>query len=885
MLTDLLYRLRALFRRGVVETELEDELRFHFEQEVAKYRRAGMSEDEARRRARLAFGGHEQMKEDCREARGTSVLEQTVQDTKYAMRQLRANPIFALVMIVTLALAIGANSAIFSVVESVLIRPLPYPRADRIVRIFLTTPMYPRFPLNPFDFRDYRDRSKSFAAMAGFSREDQQLSEGSGQPEMLNGFMITAGYFDVLGIRPELGHEFSRSNEIPRSERQVILSDRLWRSRFGADRNILGRKITLDALPFTVVGVMPPGTEHPGNEYHPVAFGDDVDLWSPFWFDGDPSQRGSHYMEGIGRLKDGVTAEQARAELNAIMAEMGREHPNDLNGHLLVVPLNEEIVGASRTMLLVLLGAVGMVLLIACANAANLLLARAASRRRELAVRLALGAPRSRLVRQVLTESLLIALAGGGLGLGMAAGGVRAIVSLLPSDFPRVHDIHVNAAVFGFTFLISGATGILFGLFPALQASRTDPRHGLHEGGGRTVTSGRGQQRLRSALVVSEVTLACVLLIGAGLMLRSLLNLLHLDAGFREDHVLTATIALPGVEYDGRAPAVQFFERLLTDLRSMPGVEAAGAGSDLPWTGWDENRSFDIAEKQPPPNEFFHARYHAATPDYFRALGTPLVRGRFFTDVDKDGAPQVVLINDAMAKKYWPHEDAVGKRITFEDHPKDEDWLTVVGVVGDVKDKPGSAGAEPGFWWPHAQVPFHTMSLVVRSGGDPQGLMDAVRNEVHRLNPGLAVAHEQLMDEIVQESVATPRMVFVLVGLFAALAIVLAAIGTYGVISYTVSQRTSEFGLRLALGAQRMDLLRMVLAQGVGLVLTGTLAGLVLALALARILKSMIYGVSPADPLTFASVGLLVLVVALVASYLPARRAAGADPMRALRAE
>jgi hypothetical protein len=302
MLTDLLYRLRAVFRRGVVETELEDELRFHFEQEVAKYRRAGMSEDEARRQARLAFGGHEQMKEDCREARGTSVLEQTVQDTKYAARQLRANPIFALTMIVTLALAIGANSAIFSVVESVLIRPLPYPRADRIVRIFLTTPMYPRFPLNPFDFRDYRDRSKSFAAMAGFSREDQQLSEGSGQPEMLNGFMITAGYFDVLGIRPELGHEFSRNNEIPRSEREVILSDRLWRNRFGADRSILGRKITLDALPFTVVGVMPPGTEHPGNEYHPVAFGDDVDLWSPFWFNGDPSQRGSHYLEGIGRL-------------------------------------------------------------------------------------------------------------------------------------------------------------------------------------------------------------------------------------------------------------------------------------------------------------------------------------------------------------------------------------------------------------------------------------------------------------------------------------------------------------------------------------------------------------------------------------------------------
>ena len=885
MLNDLRYRLRTLFRRKRMEVELDEELRFHVEHEAEKYRAEGMSEEVALRRARMAFGGHEQMKEDVREARGTSLIENTMQDARYALRQLRANPVFATVMVLTLALAIGANSAIFSVVEGVLLRKLPYPQADRIMRIFLTSPTYPRFPLNPWDFHDYRDRARSFTGLAAFTRSDLQLSGGSGQPEMLNGFGITAGFFDVLGIRPELGHEFDRSNEVPNSAQQVILSDRLWRTRFAADPKILGRKITLNAMPFTVVGVMPPGTEHPGNEYHPVAYGQHVDVWTPFWFEGKPTQRGSHFIEGFGRLKDGVTVGAAQGDLDAIMAELSKEHGNSTNRwHVLVVPLGQEIVGASRPMLLMLLGAVGMVLLIACANAANLLLARAASRRRELAVRLALGAPRARLVRQMLTESLTLALAGGALGLAMAVGGVRAIVSLLPSDFPRVGDIHISAPVFWFTLAMTVGTGILFGLFPALQASRTDPRQGLHDGG-RTLTSGRHQQRLRSALVISEVTLACALLIGAGLMLRSLMKQMQLNPGFREDHVLTATLSLPGADYKEGEPVVHFFQQMMGDLRAMPGVVAAGAGSDLPWTGWNENTSFDVEGKQPAPGEEFHGRYHTATPGYFQALGTPLVAGRFFTDADKQSAPAVILINDAMAKKYWPHQDAVGKRITFDDHPKESDWMTVVGVVGDVKDKPNSTAAEPGFWWPHAQVAFHDMALVVRFDGDPGAMTTALRDEVHRLNPGLAVAHVQLMDQIVQESVAAPRMEFVLVGLFGALAILLAAIGTYGVIAYAVSQRTTEFGLRMALGAQRGDLMRMVLAQGARLVVPGAIAGVVLALLLGRAMKSLIYGVRPDDPLTFVAVAAMVLVVALVASYVPARRAAKADPMRALRAE
>jgi predicted permease len=538
-------------------------------------------------------------------------------------------------------------------------------------------------------------------------------------------------------------------------------------------------------------------------------------------------------------------------------------------------------------MLLVLLGAVGMVLLIACANAANLLLARAATRRREIAVRLTLGASRTRLVRQLLTESLLIAFMGGALGLGIAAGGVKALVSLLPADFPRLHEIHVNAPVFAFTFLVSAATGILFGLIPAIQASRTDPRQGLHEGGRTSTGSGR-LSRLRNALVVSEVSLACVLLIGAGLMLRSLLNLIHLDPGFREEHVLTASVSLPGAEYKTGAVVARFYDTLTTNLASIPGVQAAGAGSDLPWTGYDENMGgWTIEGKQPPPHVEFHARYHVATSDYFRALGIPLLHGRFFNAADNQNARNVIIINRSMAELYWPKEDTVGKRIAFDDHPKEKDWFTIVGVVGDVKDKPNSSSAEPAFWWSNLQqpFPFSDMSLAIRSTADPESLADAMRNEVRRLDPALAVADVQWMDEIVYGSVATPRFAFVLVGLFAGLAILLAAIGTYGVISYSVSQRTSEFGLRMALGAQRLDVLRLVLMQAAKLVLTGTAIGVILALVLGRVLTSLIYEVSPADPLTYTVVGLMVITIALVACYIPARKATRMDPMFALRAE
>jgi len=885
MLEDLRYRTRALFRHNEVETELDEELRFHFDKQVEKYMRSGMTEEEAKRRTRIDFGGHEQVKEDCREARGTAFVELTLQDTKYAFRQLLTNKTFSLVMIVTLALSIGANSAIFSVINGVLLKRLPYSQPDRLVRIFLSSREYPKFPLNPFDFLDFRARNHSFSSIAAFTRGDVQLS-GDGEPERLNGFGITSGYFRVLGLQPQLGREFDFQAEIPGNGLQVILSDRLWRSRFGADPNIIGRKVTMNMQPFTVIGVMPAGTEHPGNEYHAVAYGESVDVWWPFSFAGNPNQRGSHFIEGIGRLKDDVSHERARAELNAIMNQIAREHGSENSGWtVLVVPLYTELVGTSRQLLLVLLGSVGIVLLIACANAANLLMVRASARQREIAVRLAMGAPRSRVVRQLLTESLLISFTGGALGLALAYGGVRALVSLLPADFPRAHDIHVSGPVLAFTLLVSFITGILFGLAPALQASRTDPKEGLQKSG-RTSTASRNQGRLRNALVIAEVSLASVLLIGAGLMLRTFLNLIHLNPGFQQDHLLTASLSLPHAQYKTNEQTAQFFQRLTSSLNALPGVESAGAGSDLPWTGYDENAGGFTIEGKKQANQEYHARYHMATPGYFSAMGIPLLEGRFFTEADKKDAPQALIINHTMAEQYWPHEDVIGKRMTFQDVPKkDSDWMTVVGVVGDVKDQPNSPGAEPAFWWSEFQVAQSDMSIAIRTHSDPRQVIDGLRDAVHRLDPELAVADIKLMDSVVDTSVSTPRFTFVLVGLFAALAILLAAIGAYGVIAYTVSQRTSEFGLRVALGAQRSDLLRMVLFQSAKLAVPGTILGLLLALSLGRVMQNLIYGVSAADPAILFSVVLLVLTVALIASYLPARRASRSDPMVTLRAE
>ncbi|HWC97157.1 MAG TPA: ABC transporter permease [Candidatus Sulfopaludibacter sp.] len=880
-------RLRSCFSRGRVDAELDKELSYHLERQVSENRAAGMTAGEARLAALRMFGGVSQVQEECREMRRTDYVDNLFQDLRYAVRMLGKSPAFTIVVVLTLALSIGANSAIFSVIDGVLLKPLPYPQADRLTRVFYRSKNFAKFSMNPWDFADFRARNRSFESFALYFHSDVQLS-GAGEPVKLSAFQISAGYFRVLGIHPALGREFEFSEELPGNGNLVILSDRLWRRQFGADTAILGRKITLDARPYTVVGVMPPDIDHPGNTYKTVAYGDTVDAWYPFTFAGNPANRGSHFVEGIGRLRRGVTPQRAAADLNAIMAELATQHPGDRNWSIYTVPLFQEVVGPVNRLLMVLLGAVGMVLLIACVNTANLLLARSSARQREIAVRAALGAGRWRLVRQMLAESLLLAALGCGLGALLAMGGVRALVALLPAGFPRAAAIHVNGVVFAFTAAVGLLTGIVFGLVPALQSSRADLQQGLREGG-RGRTAGARQTSLRSVLVVGEVGLACVLLVGAGVMLRSFLNLLNTNPGFQAQHVLTAELSLPQANYKTLDQISTFYRNLLAQVKSLPGVQAAGAGTDVPWTGYDENfGGFTIEGKIPPPNQGFSARFHAATPDYFRAAGIPLMSGRYLDERDAKGAPLTVIINQAMARKYWPNEDPVGKRIDFfEDKPKESDWYKIVGVVGDVKDTPESGGAAPAFWWPLAQQPFGfpNLLLVVRSTGDTAQLTRQLRLAVHELDPGLAVAHVRLLDQIASESFSTPRISLLLVGLFAALALTLAAIGIYGVVSYSVSQRMHEFGMRLALGASSWDVIRLVMRQGLVLTVVGAVLGLGAAIVAGRALDSMLYGVKASDPLTLVCVAAMAVVIAALACYPSARRATGADPIVALRAE
>jgi len=803
-------------------------------------------------------------------------MDNLTQDLRFGLRLLRKNPGFTAVAVFTLALSIGANAAIFDVVNGVLLKPLPYKEPDRIVRVFENSPRFPKFPISPANFLDYRERNDVFDDFATFARGDLDLSVND-RPERLTGMRVSNGFFHLLGFEPELGRAFLPIDEINGNEHVAVISRALWERSFGKDAAIIGAPVTLSGMSFTIIGVIGSGLQHVGGDYHSLPHGGNVDVWWPLTM--DPKVRTSHFLNAIARLKPGITREQAEARMNVIAQQLEEQHAEDKDWRISIVPLRDEIVGGAQTMLLILFGAAGFVLLIACVNIANLLLATATARQKEIAVRTALGAGRLRLVRQMLTESLLIAVGGGVAGLLVATWGIEALVALGPKQIPRLHMLSLDWRTFAFALTASLLTGALFGLAPALQISKVNLNESLKEGG-RGSSGGSRHNRLRGLLVIAEVSLAFVLLIGAGLLMRTFFYLQNVDPGFNPERVLTATIDLPGARYSTGRKAFSFYRELIGRLAALPGVQGAAATSDLPWTGYDENTSFGIEGRQFSDDEYPSAQYHFATPDYFRTLGIPLLAGRFFSEADDADAPRVIVINKSMADRYWPDADAVGKRVRLWGETR-----MIAGIVGDLKDSPGELRAKPGFFFPVNQQAQSGLVLVVRTERDPMSLLAAMRSEIAALDKELPLSDARTLEQIASAAVARTRFTMLLLSVFAGVALLLATVGIYGVVSYSVTQRTHEIGIRVALGAQRRDVIGLVARQGMTLALTGMGAGLAAALVLTRVMSSLLFGVSAADPITFAGIAGLLMGVALGACFVPARRAMKMDPMVALRHE
>lgn len=814
--------------------------------------------------------------------RGRHTMRSALQDVRYAARLLIKSPGFTIIAALTLALGIGANTAIFSVVHGVLLEPLPYAEPDRLVRVFEEAmPKTPEFPVSPGAFVEFRSQSKAFEALAAHQRSDLQL--GGDRPEPLRGMRVTAGFFSMLGYRPLYGREFTRADEAPAAPRVAILSYRLWARRFGSDPAIVGSAVVLSGQPYEIVGVLPPGVQHVGGAYRGYPYGESVDVWWPQSVPSVPRplDRRQHYLSVVGRMRPGVTEEQALDDLREMSRRLATEYPQtnaQWSSHLR--PLRADIIGSAETMLLALLAATGAVLLIACLNVAGLLLGRAAVRTREIGVRSALGATRARLVRQLVVESALLAAVGATLGIGFAYGAVKTLIVLAPADTPRLQMVSVDRVVLGYTLATTALTALLFGLAPALQLARADTVPALQGGRG---APGGAQQRLRRALVAAEVALAFTLVVTGGLLLRSFASLLRVDPGFKPDHVLTAVVNLPQARYKTSADAAAFFDRLAERARALPGVRAAGLSSDLPWTGYDENTGFGIVGRTFPPGHDPEARYHFLTPGLLGALGVPLLAGRDITSADGPTAPPVVLINESTARAYWgDRQKAVGARLQlWSDSP-----TTVAGVIGDVKDTPWADAMPGGLYFAQAQTWYpQDMFMILRTDGDARALQGSLQRVVHDLDPELPLASIRTLDEIAGAAVATRRFTLTLVAAFAVLALFLAVVGVYGVMAQAVNQRTREFGVRQALGARPADILYLVLKGGAGIGLAGLAIGLTLAVPVLRLVRSLLFHTSPADPATLAGVAAALLVATFSASYFPARRATKLDPSTALRQE
>jgi putative ABC transport system permease protein len=867
--------LRALLDKQRAEREMDEELRSYMESAVEQKMRAGASREEAVRETRIEMGAMEALKEQVREVGWETRMESLIQDVRYGLRMLRKNPSFAGVAVLALALGIGANAAMFSVIEAVLLRPLPYRHAGEIVRVASTwdrNGTLTSYSSSPPDFFDWRDQNRSFSSMFAYYMGEFALT-GHGEAKRVHAVMATAQVFSTLQAEPLFVRECSTDENRKCANHVVLLSHGFWQSAFGASPDALGKTIQLDSEPYTIIGVMPADFRFPlagSDAFVPIGFDDKV-----------MTQRGAHYLAVLGRLKSGVTLAQDNGDLSAIMAQLRKLYPDkDGKWGVRAQLWSVALVGDIRPALLVLLGAVGLVALIACANISNLLLARATVRQRELAMRRALGAGRSRLVRQMLTEGLLLALLAGAASLLLAHWALVAIVRFGPADIPRLASVGLNGSVLAFTMSVSIACAMLFALIPALRSSKLDASGLLRT----SVSPSREAGRVRGVLLVGEVALSMMLLAGAGLLVRSFIGLSALSPGFDPKDVWTMSVAVPDAHYKNSAALQTYWDRALTELRSLPGVVSVAAVTPLPLSGDDFSSSFSIAGRSVPEKDEPSAELRTATPDYFRTLAIPLRKGRAFTEADRLGAARVLLISETAARMFFPEGDAIRQKVKFGargGYEKNEG--EIVGVVGDVRHFGVDAPIPPIFYVPLAQSGLDAVAVVMRTAASAAALTQPARKAVQAIDRDALVGEPVPMETFVSASLGQRRFYMMLLGGFAALALVLAAVGLYGVISYSVAQRTQEVGIRVALGASGSEVVAMVMRQGLKLAAAGLAIGLVLALLLKSVLRGFLVGVSTTDPATLAITALLLFLVAVLASYVPARRAARVDPMVALR--
>jgi putative ABC transport system permease protein len=801
-------------------------------------------------------------------------------DIRFGLRTLVRSPATTLIALLTLALGIGANSAIFSVVDGVLLKPLPYEQPDELVIVWESAPKlgFPRFSVAPPNFADWRRQNRSFEHLVAMNRERLNLT-GSDQPEVLQGAAVSPDFFEMLGAVPMLGRGFREEEGRPGQGRVAVLSHALWQRRFGGDRGIVGRSIPLNGEGYVVVGIAPRDFDLRKS-----------DLWIPLDLDFAAENRGGHYLGVIGRLKDGVSLEKATSEMTGIAAGLAKQYP-DSNSEWTVAlkRMQDAAVEDIRPALLLLLVAVGFVLLIACANVANLLLAKVAAREREIAVRAALGATRARLVRQMLVETVVLFVTGGLLGVGVAWLGVKGLVALAPDAIPRIQRVGVDGRVLAFTLLVSLATGLLFGLVPSLSVTGGRGRR-LYEAlkeGGRAMAGGRQGRMVRSLLVGVEVALALALLVVSGLLIRSFSQLSGVDPGFKPEGVLTASISIPEFKYPEEERQSLFYQQLVERLSAIPGVEQAATIYPLPLSGGDMVLTYQVQGRPtPPPSQQPNTHVRMISPAYFQAMSIPVVRGRAFDRRDGRDALPVVIVNQTLAARDWPGQDPLGQRFTFDDPTQpDARWLTIVGIVGDVRHDSLDQEKTAEAYWPQIQTPMTDSFVVLRTQGDPAHLTASLREAIREVDRDLPIDRIQTMEQVMKDSLAPSRIKTLLLGIFAGLALVLAAVGVYGVVSYSVAQRTHEIGIRMALGARPGQVRRLVVVQGMRIVLLGAAFGLALAGWASRYLGSQVYGVTATDPVTFLVVPILLLLVALVANWLPALRATRVDPLEALRYE